>query len=300
MIVYPRCFNIEIWGDSFAGTWWMGKYFPITGGAYWQALYESWMVAFLDMVLARRTGWAVIQALYTTGRSKGKKLRIVPYSAADLAAMGYDNAYAAPDDWVSARPKGPVHYVGLFDDPRTPEDERYRTVVMPGSGEGSNSTLHYSPWGHDSALPVCAATAGATACRPDHGPLDLFLHEMVHGLRQMRGQLESIPTRVPGYANEEEYFAILVTNIFMSECGKTVLRGEYNRTGVLSGAVATSEGFLGKGVTPSLEQHQNRWLVNKLLTQDYDLCINLSQSNTAAFNPIREYLAHPGDYPLTS
>jgi hypothetical protein len=300
MIVYPRCFNIEIWGDSFAGTWWMGKYYPIAGGAYWQAVYQSWMVSYLDALLARRTGWAVIRAIYDAGMTKGKRVRIVPYSVQDEALMGHDNAFAAPDNWADSRPVGPVHYVGMQDDPSTPEDERFRTALVQGTARGSDSTLHFSPWGHDSALPVCAAAAGATACRPDHGPLDLFLHELIHALRALRGQLECVPTRVPGYGNEEEFFAILVTNIFMSECGKTVLRGDHTRTGVLSGPLVTSEGFLGKGVTPSLEQHQNRWLVNKLVCEDYDLCRNVADVTTAPFNPIREYLAHIGDYPLTS
>src|SRR5262249_22867075 len=184
------------------------------------------------------------------------------------------------------------------DDPSTPEDERYRWVAVQGTAKGSDSTLHFSPWGHDNAMPVCAAAAGATACRPDHGPLDLFLHELTHSLRHLRGQTECIPTVVPGYGNQEEFFAILVTNIFMSECGKTALRGDHTRTGVLTGGLSTSEGFLGKGVTPSVEQYQNRWLVNWLAVEDPDLCLNIRNVTTAPFNPIREYLDHIADYPL--
>jgi hypothetical protein len=133
----------------------------------------------------------------------------------------------------------------------------------------------------------------------DHDKDDQLLHELVHALREMRGELNQIPTDDKAWDNEEEFFAILVTNIYLSELGKKYLQGNHHDMGLLSPALSTSEKFLGKGVSSlSRTQLENRRLVNKFVTENWGLCTNIKDKVDAKFNPIREYLRNTGAYPF--
>jgi hypothetical protein len=53
-----------------------------------------------------------------------------------------------------------------------------------------------------------------TGWRPD----EILLHEMVHAARYLGGDFKKTPIPgMPEYENEEEYFAILVTNIYIAQ-----------------------------------------------------------------------------------
>src|SRR5262245_54051818 len=78
-------------------------------------------------------------------------------------------------------------------------------VVESVPGLGSPVTLHYTPamWN----LPFAG------------GPDDVLLHELVHAMRQEQGVMLPLPTAGgnAGYDNDEEFLAILLTNIALSE-----------------------------------------------------------------------------------
>jgi hypothetical protein len=89
--------------------------------------------------------------------------------------------------------------MGSCDDPRTPEDERFREASFTGTGEGSDSEVHFS-MGDRKAMPTCSKTQG-WPCLPkswaqNRGPDDTLVHEMVHASRQMRGQIDPPSTRM--------------------------------------------------------------------------------------------------------
>lgn len=54
---------------------------------------------------------------------------------------------------------------------------------------------------------------------PGWGPDEVLFHEMVHAARMVGGDIDQVPLG-GGYDDEEEYFGILVTNIYESEKGK--------------------------------------------------------------------------------
>ena len=106
-----------------------------------------------------------------------------------------------------------------------------------------------------------------------------------------------MPTRTRGSDNQEEFFAVLVQNVFASEKGMTVFRRDH-AGGARRGADATTEKFLGKGERPlSLEQLENRLPVNKLVRENRSLCNQIFARVTAAFNPISAYMRAPALYP---
>src|SRR4051794_14239875 len=80
-------------------------------------------------------------------------------------------------------------------------------------GYAVNSLITYFP----------AALDGSDQASPGMRDDEVLLHELVHGLRDMRGQ-HSITAMSDGYDTVEEFMAILVSNIYASEVGRP-LRG---------------------------------------------------------------------------
>src|SRR5262249_35783029 len=232
--------------------------------------------------------------------------------AADKKGQPTAGAFVRPRWWLramDAAPKEAQVFLGGRDDPSTPEDERYRVVpLLRGTGRGTDAEMHYTPSDFEDhgAVPMCRrdGTVSTGACRigpgsAAYGPDTVLVHELVHALRYTRGQLSRVPTLDKGYDNEEEYFAILVANIYISEKGRISLVANHQSYGTLAAAMSTSEGFLGKGVSPPSRDHlENRRLIHKLVCENHGLCVQLSQRVTAAFNPIREFMRNSQLYPL--
>jgi hypothetical protein len=304
MIRYSKCSNILIDGnvytEGFLGLTW----FPSAAGKAARDRYEACIVGQLDMLAMRRTGWAVLKDIFDTGKARGKEVRIVPFALKDEKVFGEENAFARPTSAPGAAPRGVKLY--RSDDSTKPGDKGTRLASYTGTGAGSDVEIHYSPWKlQQGPLPVCPrdGTTSRGPCRltpgSDDTPDTTLLHELVHGLRDMRGQQNTVPTLQKGYDNEEEFFAILVANIYMSEQGKKNLRQDHQGKSRLDPALATSEGFLGKGASPpSRELLENRRLVQKFVCENFGLSGNLRSVANAAFNPVREFMGNAQLYPL--
>src|SRR5262249_52109870 len=146
-------------------------------------------------------------------------------------------------------------------------------------------------------------------CRPpmfarNPGSDGALVHELVHALRDLRGHYHQIPMRSKAYDNEEEFFAILVQNVYASEKGMPIFRrnqpihaGLLSRLSTSPDRLSISERFLGRGQRPlSLEELENRLLLYKLVCQNQDLCGNILAHVTAAFNPISEFMLNSNQY----
>jgi hypothetical protein len=278
--------------------------FRKSDGARLQNQYESDVYVQLGRLAGTETGRAVFKALKLSWATKKKFVRIVPYTEDDE-----DNACAVPIDGPDSRdaaPKGASIYLGGADYVKSPEDERMQTSWYTGTGRGSNVELHYNP--HRMGKPEentcprdgrtwsggCPAYEGA-----HHDKDDQLFHELVHAVRETRGEFNQVPTWNKDWMNEEEFFAVLVSNIYLSERGVKNLRGNYLGMGVLRPPLNTSEGFLGKGGDPSPDQLEHRRMVKKFCADTSGLCQDIcSKVLTAEFNPIREYLRNSNLYPL--
>jgi hypothetical protein len=260
-------------------------------------LYQTSIVEQLEKVWRTWTGWSVLRGIIDSG----KTVTIVPYSVEDQKTMGRENAFSRPKSARAASPYGFSPYRGS-DDPRTPKDERFETVpFLKGSGGGSDDEVHFSVDTFQ-ALPTCSKTVTSNCMPPmfaqNRAADDTLVHELVHSFRHMRGQQTLYPTRTKGYANEEEYFAILVQNIYASEKGMTLLRRDHKGWAAQPGSLSTSEGFLGRDQRPlNFEQLENRLLVRKFTNECFGLCKRIQTHVSAAFNPIGEYLRNPTQYP---
>jgi hypothetical protein len=128
------------------------------------------------------------------------------------------------------------------------------------------------------------------ARRPD----EILLHELIHGLRMARGQWQ--PSQFGSdslrlYGNREEFLAILLTNIYMSEKRRSPLRGFWATTkdecGVLAANSSTSAGFLDDDLRLQLISDFCKW--------ETKLFLDVKNAK-ASFNPIAEYLAKKSEY----
>jgi hypothetical protein len=222
------------------------------------AEYEKQVIAQLNEIFRNNwTGWAVMCALTDTGKS----VKIVPSHIPDFAS-------ATPADWDVWQQKIPTSDL---------IKAKYVTVT-------------YSPISC-AEYPGCH-TGQVAARRPD----EVLLHELVHALRLLQVRQEGRMFSGVGrwsYGNQEEFLAILVTNIYISEKKRGPLRGQWiyvpGERDVLSGEAATSEGFLKDawrlGQVADLEM-QERLLFNNIRNAD------------AFFNPIREHLDHHKKPPM--
>jgi hypothetical protein len=124
----------------------------------------------------------------------------------------------------------------------------------------------------------------AALINPGFRPDQVLLHELVHAGRVVGHQVNTIKLTglMAAYDNEEEFFAVVVANIYMSEKGVpvTFLRASHRLTGVLSSAKTASEVFLFAD--------DNYRLIEKFCAQHPTLSTMLKDVQ-APFNPIRAY-----------
>jgi hypothetical protein len=136
-------------------------------------------------------------------------------STRDLAV----NAYATAEDRARATPKGKIYGGERFgkgiDTPRR------------GIGGGGNTTVTFTP----EHFVFKGLNYQVGIANPDWGLKgdEMLIHEMIHGLRHMAGLLhyrQKVPFQ-DGYNSIEEFFAILIANIYRSECDRQKIRKDH-------------------------------------------------------------------------
>jgi hypothetical protein len=85
-----------------------------------------------------------------------------------------------------------------------------------GTGEGSSVEIGFDP---DNYSEACIKRG------PGSQPDVVLLHEMVHALRMMQGQYNKVPTKNAFYDDEEEFVAIVIANVYLSQSPSTIMPG---------------------------------------------------------------------------
>ena len=248
--------------------------------------YNNQVYAVLGNIKLNQTG----KEIHALIRKTDHDLTFVPYDDTDCNAgtVARHPKDAAPKG-VSDKPdakmdngeyQGARWFRGDPDDPTTDVDERENAVKGKGTGtgKGSDATIKFTP-----------GIYGQAGCHPEgtYGSKadEVLFHEMIHALRMMQGKYNAIPLgdRYYGYENEEEYLAIIATNVYMSANGvdNDGLRGGHDGHYALQPPLNTSAGFLADPT--------NRKLMNiyRLVWADAFLAI---AGVDAAFNPFRELM----------
>jgi hypothetical protein len=122
--------------------------------------------------------------------------------------------------------------------------------------------------------------------KPGDAPSAVLFHELAHAYRRMRGTNNTarVTTQQPGYENQEELFAIMLTNIFVTDPTTQLpvrtLRKDHAGFAQLNAAQSTSQGFLGIA--------ENSVLMGQFWAEEFGLMTDLLHVN-AGFNPIMQY-----------
>jgi hypothetical protein len=153
-------------------------------------------------------------------------------------------------------------YGGAPEDRTKPSDPRFEPPQLKGptTGRGSDALVTFSR----GAYPKdgCANRYLASS------PAEALVHELVHAQRVMQGVRNPVPTRWVlhnwrelHYRNEEEFLAIVVTNVFVSVAtGNQRLRADYPALTVLEKPLNTSLGFVREEVHQEiLDYHSKKW-----------------------------------------
>ncbi|HPF60397.1 MAG TPA: hypothetical protein P5149_13845 [Candidatus Competibacteraceae bacterium] len=249
--------------------------------------YEKEVLALLRTINYTRTGQAVFAAIRR--QSPAFTIVIKPFIIdsylqkliEDLKARLKESPGLLEDHYKSLIRK--YQEEALADSPNAtagPDGRGNEPQRRGREGRRENSLVRFTPaqWTYNPINPVLGI--GIPFFGPGSDPDEVLLHELVHALRFTAG-LSKKDHRVPfqkQYDNKEEFFAILITNIYRSECGRRNRRSGHDA--YFWGKSADTEAFLDEGV--------NRLHVRQLRRQQPLLFNDLNNVN-APFNPLRNF-----------
>jgi hypothetical protein len=224
-----------------------------------RAAYEDSIIPIVvvDILNGSATGRVVVEEIQ---RVPHRHMRIQPWTAHET------NAEALPLDAGDALDRG--HRLRL-------RSGRFIT----GTGIGTSTVIRFTP----GMYPPLVARSLATPLAPNlpapgSGQAEVLLHEMCHGLRQMRGREHFGEALGGGLRDVEELFAILVTNLYSSEKHARLRRD--HEDGVLANPASWNNSPIIVGQ------------VQRFREQLPDVCARLAAEVRAAFNPFRDVPVH--------
>jgi hypothetical protein len=244
--------------------------------------YRQQVSPILETIFRNPVGHVIISLI-----QNGKK-DVGIYPVGKDATREDDYAVTSPLKQTDAAPKGvsargpEVWYAGHPDSPFTPhEDERLRLAPqgLTGTGAGTHAIIRFSP--------ERVKTDKVWDSRPD----SCLVHELVHALRMAQGLRNMIPTKDPDWMNEEEFWAVVVQNVYLSAGGGMRLRDGYHSEILMVAPKNTSAGFLDHETKYSgkfIKEHLG--IFTKHATTWGQVYTGLGLVGTARFNPFREYL----------
>jgi hypothetical protein len=236
----------------------------------WRSDYHDEMKKLLDQIAYYDTGTALLSAItdtkwimYIRPYTIFGKAGPIDASAGALGKKGVGDVEATLRGGATAMP----HY-----------DAEGHLQPGAGLGTGTNTAVDITP-------SLLTSEAGRKMFSGPGSKVDEALfHEMVHASRFMGGVAYRLPVS-QGYSNEEEYLAVVMTNVYMSEKGQTRFRGRHARPNI---DLPEPEKFLDNyqriSMSPMVLIERFRLNTPKFY-RDYSQI----PANSAAFNPFREF-----------
>jgi hypothetical protein len=203
-------------------------------------------------------------------RSVISQLRIILQSAAGTALL---KSIKQARQWIEvvALPEDECNAHGLFTGLRVIDGRSYEGQLQFNPDVYMNGSRCYK-----------------RVHRPFKEPDHVLFHELIHAHRAASGQLakhETLMAGLSGYSNEEEFLAVVLTNIYISETKGKGLRADYYSYDELKGALSTSVGFFASG--PQALQ------ILTDFSHDQEFLFDELAKVKAKFNPLAAMKEHP-------
>lgn len=279
-------FGIKIDGSTEDKVW-NAHTTPIKTAYGDEDVYEAAVAEQLGLIQKNQVGMMILSVVQNVGH----ELTIVPYT--DLDSFHQNdrcNAFPRPDDVRASHPDGQ----NWFNNPEGENQRvsRFEQSSAKGTGGGSDVKLHFTPgmWGDkDPKKRAPCDNGGRYGARAD----DVLMHELIHALRQMEGNLNAIPTedKLRAYDDDEEFLAIVTTNVYISASKRNdQLRADHHGFKALAAPLNTSQGFLADA--------DNLAMLAKYYIDEADLYqkVALVTETEAKFNPFRELVFNGARY----
>jgi hypothetical protein len=187
-------------------------------------------------------------------------------------------AYADAEDHLAEAPK-----LKLESDPTATSRDRFFTCELDEEARFNTHSSKRVPTGLGSKSMVyfTADNPGCANTGFDDPEIVLF-HELVHCLRMGLGIYHCVPTNKPDYSNEEEFLAIVITNIYRRvKLPKAPLRHGHGPGTALWAPLDTSKGFVDDRDNSSVLKWHANW-------EPFRAIAKLEGIN---FNPLKEFVA---------
>jgi hypothetical protein len=232
--------------------------------------YETEIMILLSRLRWSWTGWALIKDIWRTS----KTMLIIPWN---------ELPYLDNREWKGFNATSGSVYVPKIDDKPGPVnmDQVY------GTAAGNNALVRFNPamWNGDSLATVGFITKPADFKQaPGVGKDEILLHEMVHGLRQIRGTTDQhTPVDAPKMTTVEEFMAIVVSNVYRSELNRPGLRADHEGFSALPAEQEDPQVFLN---VPGSGGESNLSRMQQFKRENPNLFADLKQS-PAKFNPFK-------------
>lgn len=227
-----------------------------------------------DVILRTASGVILFDAI----KRSGQRVTIQP-----LGTNEY-NAFASPSDWADATPAGRTALqcggaaTGQAIRGRWQHvDDRLGTDWFDdetiGTGEGTASTVRFTPgtFANAPASAASCAVPGGAGWRAD----EVLFHELCHSYRHTVGRALCDATNMGTYDTLEEFFAIVVANVYLSENGGASAQLRSNHHGFCT--ITTPAAF------PSTPRDTT--LLARIRREERAYCGRLHNEVTATFNP---------------
>lgn len=269
-VPFPGCASILLAYPTFAD--WRSMYDPRRnrGMAVDRQIYDEFKTRHqkqMTALLREISGRAVGRAVIAEACASSFVVRVFPIEfveSQDFFMKYHRNAIATNDDQVSAVSLG--MHAGTQHFKRG--DEKM-TRNLSGTGQGSDANVFFSP-------------GRIRKGRPGSNADETLLHEMVHAVRGMNG-VNTQSFRMGGHwDNLEEFTAVTVENVYLSEKKQTALRANHGRDTMKNPA----KFFESDDVPPP----GARMLISGFRHQMPRMFAALSAigAGTAVFNPFRQ------------
>jgi hypothetical protein len=236
--------------------------------------YETNIILLLSKLRWSWTGWALLNDIWRTS----KTMLIIPWN--ELPYIDNKGAYQGFNATA-----GSVVVPKLSDDGKAPVN---MDEVRDGNYSKKQDTLvRFNPdmWNADALAEVKFIAQPADFKQaPGVQKDEILLHEMVHGLRQMRGTTDfHKPADAPHMDTVEEFMAIVVSNMYRSEQKRPGLRKDHWGFDPLPAAQEDPQVFLNQ---PGSGGDSNLARMKQFKQQNPDFFADLKKC-PAPFNPFK-------------